>query len=142
VLKSNGGTLWHGVFLQANTFAGDGVLSWLGRDLITAFQYLNGGCKKEGDRLFSTVCCDRTRRNGFIQKEGKFRVDIRKKLFTLRVGGTGTHCPERWWSPIPGDTQCQAGWALNTDGAVGVPVQCKAVGPDGLLRSLPTQTIL
>ena len=24
---------------------------------------LKGGCKKEGDRLFSRVCCDRTRGN-------------------------------------------------------------------------------
>jgi len=23
-----------------------------------AFQYLKGGCKKEGDRLFSRVCCE------------------------------------------------------------------------------------
>ena len=29
-------------------------------DLIAAFQYLKGGCKKEGDGLFSRVCCDRT----------------------------------------------------------------------------------
>jgi len=30
-------------------------------------------------------------------------------------------CPERWWCPIPADTQGQAGGALSTDGAVGVP---------------------
>ena len=28
-------------------------------DLIVAFQYLNESYKKEGDRLFSRVCCDR-----------------------------------------------------------------------------------
>jgi len=32
---------------------------------IAAFQFLKGGCKKEGDRIFSRVCCDRTRGNGF-----------------------------------------------------------------------------
>ena len=36
----------------------------LWEDLRVAFQYLKGGYKKEGDRLFSRVCCDRTRRNG------------------------------------------------------------------------------
>ncbi|GAB0204968.1 hypothetical protein GRJ2_002962400 [Grus japonensis] len=34
-------------------------------DLIAAFQYLKGSYKKDGDRLFSRVCCDRTRGNGF-----------------------------------------------------------------------------
>ena len=48
-----------------------------------AFQYLNDGCKKEGDRLFNRVCCDIRRRNGFKLKEGIF--DTRKKFFTTRV---------------------------------------------------------
>jgi len=30
------------------------------------------------------------------------------------------------------DTQGQAGGSLDTDGAVGVPVHCRGVGPDGL----------
>ena len=30
--------------------------------LIVAFQYLQGAYKKDGDRLFSRACCDRTRR--------------------------------------------------------------------------------
>ena len=41
----------------------------LQEDLIVAFQYLKEDCKKEGDRLFSRVCCDRTRGNGFKLKE-------------------------------------------------------------------------
>jgi len=53
-----------------------------------------------------------------------------------------TFCPERWWCPIPADAQGQAGWALSTDGAVGVPVHCRGFGPDGLEGSLPTQKSL
>ena len=34
-------------------------------DLIAAFQYLKGSYRKEGDRLFSRACCDRTRGNRF-----------------------------------------------------------------------------
>ena len=34
-------------------------------DLRVAFQYLKGGCKKEGDRLFSRIYCDRIRGNYF-----------------------------------------------------------------------------
>ncbi|KAK4830308.1 hypothetical protein QYF61_009813 [Mycteria americana] len=59
-------------------------------DLITAFQYLNGVLirstyKKYGNKLFSRACSNRTRGNGFKLKEGRFRLDIRKKCFTMRV---------------------------------------------------------
>jgi len=57
----------------------------LQRDLIAACQYLKGSDRKEGDRLFSRVCGDRTRRNGFELKEGRFRLDIRKKSLTVGV---------------------------------------------------------
>jgi len=48
------------------------------------FQYVKGDYKKEGDRLFSRVCCDRTRGNGF-QQEKRLRLDVRKTFFTVRV---------------------------------------------------------
>ena len=54
-------------------------------DLIAAFQYSKGAYKKDGDRLFSRACCDRTRGDGFKVKEGRFRLDIRKKFFMMRV---------------------------------------------------------
>ena len=54
-------------------------------DLIVAFQYLKGTYKKDGDRLFNRACCDRTRGNGFKLKDGRFRLDIRKKFFMMRV---------------------------------------------------------
>ena len=57
------------------------------------FQYLKGSYKKEGDRLFSSVCVDRTRGNCFKLKESRFRLDIRKKSFTVRV--------VRHWNRLP-----------------------------------------
>jgi len=54
-------------------------------DLIAALQYLKEACRKDGDNLFLKACYDRTRRNGFKLREGRFRLDIRKKFFTVRV---------------------------------------------------------
>jgi len=54
-------------------------------DLKAALQYMKGGYKKEGDRLFIRVYHDRTRGNSFKVKEGRFRLSITKMLFTIRV---------------------------------------------------------
>ena len=48
----------------------------LWEDLTTAFQYLKGAYKKDGDKLFSRACSDRTRGNDFKLKEGRFRLEI------------------------------------------------------------------
>ena len=53
------------------------------RDLIAATQYPEGIVRK--DRLFSRACSNRTRENGFILKEERFRLDIMKKFFTVGV---------------------------------------------------------
>ncbi|KAK4808411.1 hypothetical protein QYF61_004864 [Mycteria americana] len=42
----------------------------LQEDLIAALQYLKGDCKKDGERLFTRACSDRTRGNSFKLKEG------------------------------------------------------------------------
>ncbi|KAK4831657.1 hypothetical protein QYF61_018624 [Mycteria americana] len=54
-------------------------------DLIVAFQYAKRAYKKDGERLFTRACGGRTRGNGFKLKEGRFRLDIRKNFFTMRV---------------------------------------------------------
>jgi len=62
-------------------------------DLIAAFQYLKGAYRMDGEGLFTRVCSDRTRGKGCKLKEGRFRLDIRKTLFTMRV--------VRPWSRLP-----------------------------------------
>ncbi|CAM4529249.1 unnamed protein product [Caretta caretta] len=54
-------------------------------DLIAAFNYLRGGSREDGSRLFSVVEEGRTRSNGLKLQWGRFRLDIRKNFFTRRV---------------------------------------------------------
>jgi len=60
-----------------------------------AFQYLKGAYKKAGEGLLTRTWSDRRRGNGFKMKEGRFRLDIRKKFFTMRV--------VRNWNRLPGE---------------------------------------
>ena len=62
-------------------------------DLTLAFHYLKRGYQKEGDKLHSRVCWDRTKRSDSKQKERRFRLDIRKMFFTISV--------MRHWDRLP-----------------------------------------
>ena len=50
-----------------------------------AFQFLKGAYKQEGELLFTRMDSKRTRGNGFKPRQGRFRLDIRRKFFTPRV---------------------------------------------------------
>ena len=62
-------------------------------DLIVAFQYLKGAYRKAGEGLLTRSGNVRTRGNGFELAERRFRLDVRRKFFTVRV--------VRHWDRLP-----------------------------------------
>ena len=57
-------------------------------DLLASIQYIKGAYKTDAEQLFSRACSDRTRDNSFKLKEGRFRLEIRKKFFYNEGGET------------------------------------------------------
>jgi len=89
-------------------------------DLIAAFQYLKGAYRKDGEGLFTRVCSDRTRANGCKLKDGRFRLDIRKKFVTIKV--------VKHWHRLPReavDAPSLAVFKARLDGALSNVVQWK-----------------
>ena len=68
-------------------------------DLIVAFQYLKRACKKEGNRLFSTVKL----------KEEMFRLDIRKKKMIKVM---------KHWDRLPREVEVASSLEVSMDQAL------------------------
>lgn len=54
-------------------------------DLIATFQYLKETYREAGKALFRRVYGDRMRGNDLKLRQPSFRLDLRKKFFTIRV---------------------------------------------------------
>ena len=58
-------------------------------------EYLKGAYRKAGERLLTRARSNRMRGNGYKLEEGRFRLDIRKKLFIVRA--------VRHWNRLPNE---------------------------------------
>ena len=78
-----------------------------------AFHYLKGAYRKAGGDPSIRARSNRMRGNGFKLEEGRFRLDVRKKFFTVRV--------VRQWNRLPGeavDVPSVEAFKARLDGAV------------------------
>jgi len=72
-----------------------------------------GANRKDGEGLFTRVWSDRIRGNSCKLKKGRFRLDIRKKFFTMRV--------VKHWPRLPREAvaaRSLAGFKARLDGAL------------------------
>ena len=96
------------------------------------FQYLKGGCKIEGKRLFSRVSCDR--RKWLQTKRGHIQIGCKEEVFYNKGSEALAQVAQRGGGcPTFGDGQSQAGWGSEQlDLAVAVLVHCRGAGLDEL----------
>ena len=106
----------------------------LWRHLIADFQYLKGTYKKAGGGLQTSARSDRTRGNGSKLKEGRCRLNMRKKFFTTMVVKHWKKLPrEVVDAPFLESVEGQAGWGLGQpDLMKDVPAHGKGVELDAL----------
>ena len=113
---------------------------WEG-DLISGSKYLKGGCQEDGARLFSVVPSNRTTGNGHKLKHRKFRLNMRKNFFPLRVTEPWNRLPRTWWSLLLW-RYSKPPWMRSCAACCRWPCFGRGIRLDDPQRSLPTPTIL
>lgn len=91
--------MWYSLQYYCNLSCGGGSVMVAMRlfqspqnSFLTPLYYLLASC---GNKLFSKICCHKKRSNSFTLKEGRFKLDTRKKCLILR-GVRHCRFPERW----------------------------------------------
>lgn len=82
----------------------------------------------------SRFCCDERGGNGFILSEGRFRLDTRKKFFTMRMVKHQNRLPGCGGCPVPCGMHDRLDRAFSEqpDLALNILVCCRGVGLDDL----------
>jgi len=110
-------------------------------DLLNAYEYLKGGCQEDGAKLFSVVPSDRTRGNRHKMKHRKFRLNIRKNFFLLRLTEHWHRLPVRLWILLLWRYSRRA-WTRSCAACCRRRCFGREVGLDDPHRLLPTPNIL
>lgn len=101
------------------------------------------GYETAGERLFTRACSGKARVNSFKLNEGRFRLNIRKKFYTVRVMRHWQNIQRRCRCSIPGSVQGWIEWGFEQPGLVAsVPAHGRGDGMRRSFKSLPAQDIL
>ncbi|KAJ7414828.1 hypothetical protein WISP_81172 [Willisornis vidua] len=91
----------------------------LHEDLIAIVQFQKRSYKETREGSFIRNSSDRTRSNWFKLEEGKFMLNMQKKLYCKDGEALELLAKRSFGSPVPGNVQGRAGWGMEQAGLMG-----------------------